>query len=98
MLEGLTISNGLDWSLDDRTMYFIDSGAGGVDAFAYDPGSGSIENRRRLIDISIEAGLPDGMTVDEEGFLWSRSGEARAFAATPPTARSTRASTCWPRV
>jgi len=70
VLEHLTIPNGLDWSLDDRTMYFIDSGAGGVDAFAYDPGSGSIEHRRRLIDIPAEAGLPDGMTLDEQGFLW----------------------------
>lgn len=70
MLESVTCSNGLGWSPDGRTMYFIDTGTGGVDAFAFDLATGEIADRRRIIDIPSHDGLPDGMTVDAEGGLW----------------------------
>lgn len=70
VLDGVSVSNGLAWSRDDRTMYFIDTGAGGVDAFDYNSESGQIDNRRRIIDVAPDDGLPDGMTIDAEGFLW----------------------------
>jgi len=70
MIEGATISNGLGWSPDARTMYYIDTSTSGVDAFDFDLPTGEIANRRRLIDIAPDAGLPDGMTVDCEGGLW----------------------------
>jgi sugar lactone lactonase YvrE len=70
MLDGLTVSNGMGWSLDGRTMYFIDTPTQRVDAFDFDPGQGAIANRRPLVEVPPEAGLPDGMTVDAEGFLW----------------------------
>jgi sugar lactone lactonase YvrE len=70
LLDSVTISNGIDWSLDGRTMYYVDSPTQRVDAFDFDAGSGSIANRRALIEIPQEAGLPDGLTVDAEGCLW----------------------------
>jgi sugar lactone lactonase YvrE len=70
MLSSVSISNGIDWSTDGRTMYFIDSLAAGVDAFDYEPETGAIGRRRRLFDVPQSLGLPDGMTVDAEGFLW----------------------------
>ncbi|MGI8702591.1 MAG: SMP-30/gluconolactonase/LRE family protein [Nocardioidaceae bacterium] len=70
VLQPVSVSNGLGWSPDDRTMYFVDSLTGGVDAFEYRADSGSIDNRRRLIDVAPDDGLPDGMVVDAEGFLW----------------------------
>lgn len=70
VLDGITISNGLGWSPDDRRMYFIDSGTGGVDVFDYDRDSGSVSRRRRLVEVSASVGMPDGMTVDSEGFIW----------------------------
>jgi sugar lactone lactonase YvrE len=69
-LTGVTISNGLGWSPDQRAMYYIDSATYGIDAFDMDSASGSLSNRRRLVDLPREWGLPDGMTVDAEGFLW----------------------------
>lgn len=70
VLGGLNVSNGMGWSPDDRTMYLIDSGAHCVDMFDFDAGTGSVNRRRRLIDIPASDGLPDGMTVDAEGCLW----------------------------
>lgn len=70
VLTGVTLSNGLDWSPDGTTMYYIDTMSHGVDAFDFDVGTGALSNRRRLVDVAEDDGLPDGMTVDAEGFLW----------------------------
>jgi sugar lactone lactonase YvrE len=70
MLSGVTLSNGLGWSPEGRQMYYVDSMTQGLDVFDYAPEDGSLSNRRRLISIRPEEGLPDGMTVDAEGGLW----------------------------
>lgn len=70
MLRDVTISNGLDWSLDGRTLYYVDSGTQRIDAFDFDPDRGTVTNRRPVVAIPTEAGMPDGLTLDSEGFLW----------------------------
>lgn len=71
--EGLIVSNGIAWSPDSRRMYHADSRPGSVFVYDYDLATGSIENRRVLIDYTADAhsqGHPDGCTVDAEGGLW----------------------------
>jgi sugar lactone lactonase YvrE len=70
VLSSVGLSNGLDWSPDDRLMFHIDSLDAGVDAYDFDSSTGSIRNRRRLIEVPSGEGTPDGMTVDAEGCLW----------------------------
>lgn len=70
IMGGLTISNGMGWSPDHRTMYFIDSKPGTVYAFDYDDETGDVTNRRVIWKVPDAFGLPDGMTVDTEGMLW----------------------------
>ncbi|MBL7200810.1 MAG: SMP-30/gluconolactonase/LRE family protein [Anaerolineae bacterium] len=70
MLEGVTISNGIVWSLDQAVMYYVDTPTRRVDAFDYDLASGEIENRRAVVRVPAEMGYPDGMTIDSEGMLW----------------------------
>jgi sugar lactone lactonase YvrE len=70
MLRGVTISNGIGWSPDDTTMYHVDTPTGGIDAFAFDSGSGTIASRRRLIDVEPGDGQPDGLVVDRDGCIW----------------------------
>jgi sugar lactone lactonase YvrE len=70
LFGGVSISNGLDWSLDGSQMYYIDSPTQGVDVFDFNSATGSLANRQRLITIAPQEGLPDGMTVDAEGALW----------------------------
>jgi sugar lactone lactonase YvrE len=70
MLDGVTISNGIAWSPDGRSMYYIDSPTYRVDVFDYDVDAGEIAKRRTLFELPADGGLPDGMTVDAEGLLW----------------------------
>jgi sugar lactone lactonase YvrE len=70
MLDGLTISNGLGWSPDSRTMYLADSGPGLIHAFRFDPEEGSISDDRVLVDVPDDVGSPDGLTVDAVGDIW----------------------------
>lgn len=70
MLDNVSISNGITWSADNKTMYYVDSPLNTIDAFDYDIRTGEISNRRVIATIGSELGGPDGMTIDEEGKLW----------------------------
>ena len=70
VVSGLGLSNGLGWSPDGRTMYLADSRAGTVDAFHYDWATGEATRRRPFLDLSAGPGVPDGLSVDDEGCLW----------------------------
>lgn len=66
----ISVSNGLAWSMDRKMMYFIDSPTRTVVGYDYDHDSGSLSNKRTVIDIAEADGFPDGMTIDDEGMLW----------------------------
>jgi sugar lactone lactonase YvrE len=70
MVQGVTNSNGIAWSLDRTTMYYIDTPTRRVAAYDYDLASGQIGNSRTVITVPADAGKPDGMTVDAQGMLW----------------------------
>lgn len=70
VLDGVTISNGIGWSPDGRTMYYVDTRTQRVDMFAYDTGTGSLADRRPGVDIDPRVGAPDGLTVDAAGAIW----------------------------
>jgi sugar lactone lactonase YvrE len=70
VLDGLTISNGLGWSPDGRTMFLADSIPGVIHAFTFDGQRGTISKGRVLVTIPEEVGAPDGLTVDAAGDLW----------------------------
>jgi L-arabinonolactonase len=68
---GITISNGIGWSPDDRIMYYTDSALRKIYAYDFDPEKGEIDNRRDFVQVPLTEGLPDGLSVDSEGFVWS---------------------------
>jgi sugar lactone lactonase YvrE len=70
MQDSVTISNGIIWSLDEKTMYYIDTDRGNVRAYDYDKTTGDISKERVIITVSDTLGYPDGMTIDSEGMLW----------------------------
>ena len=70
LLDGITISNGLAWSVDHKTFYYIDTPTREVKAFDYDLATGQIANPRMAIYVPESLGWPDGMTSDTDGNLW----------------------------
>jgi sugar lactone lactonase YvrE len=71
VLDGLTVSNGMGWAPDDRTVYLADSGLKLVWAFDYDLDTGAFSRQRVLLDFPNQDGVGDGLTVDDEGCLWT---------------------------
>lgn len=71
VLEQVAVSNGMGFTPDRRRMYFTDSPTRQISLFDYDEASGELANRRVFADLSDEEGIPDGMTVDAEGGVWS---------------------------
>lgn len=67
-VDHVSVSNGLAWSPDGRTMYYVDSLTKQVDAFDFDTEQGEISKRRTVITLT--DGYPDGMCADEVGNLW----------------------------
>jgi sugar lactone lactonase YvrE len=70
LLNGVTISNGLTWSPDYKTFYYIDTPTRTVRAFDYDLETGGIANPRDAVRVPESLGWPDGMTSDLQGNLW----------------------------
>lgn len=71
VLREVTISNGMAWSADGGTFFYIDTPTRRIDAFDHDPDSGALGRRRPLVQLPDDLpGSPDGMTIDAEGGLW----------------------------
>ena len=68
VVEGVQISNGLDWSVDGKTMWYADTPTGRVDRFDHDPSTGEIRNRRELVKDM--PGGPDGLCADADDRLY----------------------------
>ncbi len=70
ILDRVSVSNGLGWSPDARLMYYVDSPTQRVDVFDFDLDTGTSTGRRPFVEIETEAGIPDGLAVDDEGCIW----------------------------
>lgn len=70
ILDGVSISNGLDWSPDGKTFYHIDSSTRRIDAYDFDFYSGGLSRGRTLAELPDAIATPDGMAVDTDGTLW----------------------------
>jgi sugar lactone lactonase YvrE len=69
--EGYTVSNGLAWSPDGRTMYHSDSTSGIIEAWDFDVQTGALSNQRILATLHNDDGRPDGAATDVDGNYWS---------------------------
>lgn len=70
MLTGVSNSNGIVWSADGQTMYYIDTPTQTVQAFDFDRATAQISGPRIAVRIPEEAGAPDGMSIDAADRLW----------------------------
>jgi len=95
----VTISNGIGWSPDQRTMYYVDSGPGTIYAFDVD-GRGDVSGKRVFAQFDTASqGTPDGLCVDEQGAIWVAvwgGYEVRRYAPTGEQLGSVRVPTAQP--
>lgn len=70
VLPDVTISNGLQWSADGGTAFYVDTPTDRVWRFRYDGTDGTFHDREPFIDLADVDGHPDGMTIDTDGGLW----------------------------
>jgi sugar lactone lactonase YvrE len=85
LLTGVTTSNGIVWSADAKTMYYVDTRLQRVDAFDFDLATANISHRRVAFPIPEDQGRPDGMTLDIEGMLWVAHWEGGRVTRWNPT-------------
>lgn len=69
-IDHVSISNGLAWSADHKTLYYIDTPTFSVVAYDFDKNTAEISRRRIAINVPEKEGSPDGMTIDSEDMLW----------------------------
>lgn len=70
VLSGVTISNGLAWDDHDDRVWYVDTPTQRVDLFDFDADAGRLVDRRPFLEIPIDQGNPDGITLDTEGGIW----------------------------
>src|SRR5690606_19599409 len=71
LISGVGCSNSIAFSGDGRRMYFADSPTRQILAYAYDPATGVLGERRVFAVLSPDEGVPDGSCVDAEDGLWN---------------------------
>lgn len=71
LVSGLAVSNGLGFSPDNSRVYLAETEAETIWSFEFDTESGTFSNRQQFVSTVGDAGMPDGLTVDSEGFVWS---------------------------
>ena len=69
--EGIHLANGLGFSPDSSILYFTDSIQRRIYSYDFNVSDGSVRNRRVFAQVPQEEGIPDGLTVDKDGFVWS---------------------------
>ena len=69
-VDSVGCSNGIVWTQDAKTMYYIDTVSRAVDAFDFDNVAGKVSNRRTVFRVPEGMGWPDGMAIDDSGKLW----------------------------
>jgi sugar lactone lactonase YvrE len=87
VLGGLTVSNGIGWSPDRRTMWFADSAQPRITGFEYDIETGEVGPVRTVIDVRDTPGVPDGLCVDDDGCIWLALWDGQAVRRYTPDGR-----------
>ena len=84
VIDGVGISNGMGFTADLRRMYFTDSPTLNIYRFDYDRETGDIANRMVFARAAEDEGIPDGMTVDGQGCVWSARWDGRCLVRYTP--------------
>jgi len=79
LLDGIDVSNGFGFTPDVQGLYYTESMKHVIYLFDYDRASGALRNQRLFVETPPDGGLPDGMSVDAEGYVWSARWDGSAL-------------------
>jgi sugar lactone lactonase YvrE len=68
---GFVVTNGIEWSNDGRTLYFVESVERRIWSYDFYMDAGRPGERRVFAQLDSDAGYPDGLTVDADDHVWS---------------------------
>ncbi len=71
VVDDIWLTNGLAFTPSYTGLYYTDTKVNRIYLFDYDRATGALSNQRVFSEAAPEDGMPDGMTVDAEGFVWS---------------------------
>jgi D-xylono/L-arabinono-1,4-lactonase len=84
VIDGVGVSNGLGFTPDLSEMYHTDSTKREINRYRYDRATGEISDKKLFLKTPDDEGVPDGMTVDVDGYVWSARWDGNAlFRYTP---------------
>ena len=87
LLDGIGCSNGMGFTPDRKRMYYTDSTKREIYLFDYDQETGALTNQRLFVRTPEGEGIPDGMTVDAEGCVWSARWDGSCLVRYTPDGR-----------
>ncbi|MDE0186358.1 MAG: SMP-30/gluconolactonase/LRE family protein [Candidatus Poribacteria bacterium] len=90
ILDDVDISNGMGFTPDRMQMYYTDSPTREIYLFDYNQDTGGITNKRVFVRTPEGGGVPDGMTVDAEGYVWSARWDGSCLVRYSPDGRVDR--------
>ena len=90
LLDDVDISNGMGFTPDRKQMYYTDSPTREIYLFDYNQDTGGITNKRVFVQTPEGEGVPDGMTVDAEGYIWSARWDGSCLVRYSPDGREDR--------
>ena len=88
--DGIWVANGVCWSPDERRMYLADSHVKTIFVYDFDPAAGTIGPRRVFATMGDRPGVPDGSSVDAEGFIWNAVFDGSCLLRYAPDGRVNR--------
>lgn len=88
LFDHVGVSNGLVWSADGKTMYYCDSNTKLIEAFDFCGETGTLSNRRTVLEMPFETGIFDGMTIDAEDKLWVAVWDGACVLRVDPAAQT----------
>jgi D-xylonolactonase len=90
VLDEVRTPNGMGFTPDRRRMYFTDSPRHEISLFDYDHVTGTVSNRRVFVRTEPDQGVPDGMTVDAQGYVWSARWDGNCLVRYAPDGHEER--------
>ncbi len=87
LLDGIGCSNGMAFTLDRNQMYYTDSEKREIYLFEYDQRTGAITNQRLFVRTPEGEGVPDGLALDSEGYVWSARWDGHCLVRYAPDGR-----------